>query len=145
MGEGNVDAAMVVHVRHADVTPGMGHDPVLNAAGRARAEELRRVLADADIGAIFITQYRRSRQTAEPLAADLGITPKVIDEVARIVEAIRTLPADSVALVVGHSDTVPEIIVRLGGPKIPEGIGEDEFDHLFVQAGRRLAHLRYGA
>jgi hypothetical protein len=42
---------------------------------------------------------------------------------------------------VGHTDTLPDISARLGGPSIP-ALGLTEFDHLFVRAGGRLTHLR---
>lgn len=131
-------------IRHADVPAGAGADPALSADGLARARELRHVLGDADIGAIFVTQFRRTQQTAEPLAADLGITPAVIDDVDQLVASIRALPSGSCALVVGHTNTVPGVIGGLGGPAIA-AIGATEFDNFFVLAQGRLIHLRYGA
>jgi len=131
-------------IRHADVTPGGGSDPPLNAKGVARAHELRHVLADARISRIFVSQFQRSQRTAEPLAADLGIVPAVVADVAGAVTAIRKLRATAVVLVVGHTTTLPDISAGLGGPAIP-AIGLSEFDHLFVHARGRLTHLRYGA
>jgi broad specificity phosphatase PhoE len=133
-----------VLIRHADVPAGAGIDPALSAEGLARARELRHVLRDTGIGAIFVTQFRRTKETAKPLAEDLGITPTVIDDVEPLVTAIRALPPGSRALVVGHTNTVPDVISGLGGPAIP-AIGATEFDNLFVQAQGRLIHLRYGA
>jgi broad specificity phosphatase PhoE len=139
------DCPVIVFLaRHADVTTGSGTDPVLSDAGTARAKVLRRMLADAGIGAIFTTSLKRSRQTAAPLASDLGLVPRVIDDVDDVVAALRDLPAATTALVIGHSNTVPVIIAGLGGPAIPN-IGEAEFDNLFVQAGPCLSRLRYGA
>jgi broad specificity phosphatase PhoE len=131
-------------IRHADVPSGAGSDPALSAEGLTRARELRHVLRDAGIGAVFVTGFRRTQETAKPLAADLGITPTVIDDVEPLVAAIRGLPPGSRALVVGHTNTVPGVIAGLGGPTIP-AIGAAEFDNLFVQAQGRLIHLRYGA
>jgi broad specificity phosphatase PhoE len=102
------------------------------------------VLRDAGISAIFVTQFRRTQETAKPLAADLDITPTVIDDVEPLVTAIRALPPGSSALVVGHTNTVPGVIIGLGGPAVSP-IGASEFDNLFVQAQGRLIHLRYGA
>ena len=134
----------MVLIRHADVTPVAGNDdPELNAAGQARAEELRHVLADTGVEAIFVTRFQRSQWTARPVAADLGLLPSVIDEVDAVVAAIGGLPASSVALVVGHTDTLPKITAGLGGPSIPP-IGATEFDHLFVHDRRHLIHFHYG-
>ena len=130
-------------IRHADVTPGSGSDPPLNAAGVARAQKLRHVLGDARISAIFVSQFQRTQRTGEPLAADLGLVPTVVGDVATAVAAIRTLPSAAVVLVVGHTTTLPDISARLGGPPIP-AIDLTDFDHLFVHTRGRLTHLRYG-
>ena len=66
--------------------------------------------------------------------------PRAISRLA----ALRTRPPSSVALVVGHTNTVPEIIAGLGGPA-DVTIDHDEFDRLFVLSGTRLTRLRYGA
>jgi phosphohistidine phosphatase SixA len=142
--------ATVVLIRHADTDGDPASTTALNATGLARAQALRRILAEAGIGAIFVTATRRSRETAAPLADDLGLTPTILGEddlvaaVPDIVKAIRALPLSAIALVVGHSHTLPHIIAGLGGTPIPM-IGATEFDHLFVQVGPRLTHFRYGA
>jgi broad specificity phosphatase PhoE len=133
--------AATVLIRHADVPTGAGSDPALSAAGSARAQALRHVLRDAGVGAIFVTTLRRTQETAEPLAGDLGIAPAVIDDVDDLLAAIRALPQDTCALVVGHTDTIPGVIAGLGGPPIA-AIGHAEFDNLFVLAPE-LVHLRY--
>ncbi|MBK8567319.1 MAG: histidine phosphatase family protein [Saprospiraceae bacterium] len=61
----------IVLVRHADRQGDLDQlEPVL---GTARANELARVLADANITAIYSTDKARTRATAEPLAKRLGI------------------------------------------------------------------------
>jgi broad specificity phosphatase PhoE len=130
-------------IRHADVD-GHGSDPELNAAGQARAQELVHVLGDAGVVAILITSLRRSQQTAAPVAAALGVDPTVADEVDDVIAAIRSRKRGDTVLVVGHTNTVPEIIAGLGGPA-GVTIGADEFDRLFVLCERRVTRLRYGA
>ncbi len=139
--------ATVVLIRHADVAGG-GDDPGLSAAGQARAQELRHVLADLPIAAIFVSSTQRTKQTASPLATKLGIAPtpmgNAFGPVGPIEDAIRALDASSVALVVGHTATVPQLIAELDGPpNVP--IGQTEFDRLFVLCSGRLITLRYGA
>jgi broad specificity phosphatase PhoE len=130
-------------IRHADVPAG-GGDQALSAGGTVRAQALRRVLRDAGISAIVVSHFKRTQQTAAPLAAHLGLVPRVAEDVAGAVAAILALQPDAVALVVGHTTTLPGISSGLGGPVLP-AIKPQEFDHLFVQAGRRVTHLRYGA
>jgi broad specificity phosphatase PhoE len=132
----------VVAVRHADVDP--GSDPPLNAAGQVRADELRHVLGDAGITAIFVTSWQRTRLTGEPLAADLGLVPVVEDDVAATIAAVRALPRTDAVLLVGHTNTIPDLVSGLGGPVIAP-IAATEFDRMVVIARGRLTSLRYGA
>jgi phosphohistidine phosphatase SixA len=134
----------VVLIRHADVTPGGGTDPPLNAAGVARAEELRHVFGDTGIQAIFVSEFLRTQQTAAPLAGDLGLIPAVIADTVATVSAIRALPSSAAALVIGHTNTLPAIASGLGASSFPT-IGATEFDRLFVLNRGRLTALRYGA
>jgi len=138
--------ALTILIRHADVPAAAGSDPALNSAGRARAKQLRHVLGDAGVGTIFVTQFRRTQRTAEPLAARLAIVPTVINQgdLALLADTIRNLPAHVVALVIGHTTTLPDICASLDGPPLP-AIGPTEFDRLFVLTQGVLAQLRYGA
>ena len=56
----------------------MATDPDLSEAGRARAASLAVMLKDAGIKAIYTTEYKRTRQTAEPLAKAIGVTATVV-------------------------------------------------------------------
>ncbi|WP_164200559.1 SixA phosphatase family protein [[Micrococcus luteus] ATCC 49442] len=133
----------VVLIRHADVTSGAGTDPPLNATGTARAQELKHVLGRSGITAIFVTSLQRTQATAKPLAEGLGLQPTVLDDPAHVVEAIRTLPGFTTVLVVGHSNTIPDLVVRLGGPTITP-IAANEFERLLIVTNGRLCNLRYG-
>jgi phosphohistidine phosphatase SixA len=141
-------AVTVFLTRHAERAGGgaMGHDDPLSPAGRERADLLARMLADAPIGSIFVTEFRRTQETAAPLARKLGVAPRQIPTVPATVAAIKALKSGT-ALVAGHSNTLPEIISGLGGPAIPK-IAEDEFDNLYILtiSGKdvTLVRLHYG-
>lgn len=126
-------AVTVFLTRHAERAGGggaMANDDPLSPAGRERADLLARMLADAGIQSIFVTEFKRTQETAAPLARKLGVAPKEIKGVPATVEAVRSVKSGAV-LVAGHSNTLPEIITALGGPAIPK-IAEDEFDNLYV-------------
>ena len=87
----------------------MAADPDLSEAGRARAQSLADVLKDAKITAIFATEFKRTQQTAAPLAKALGThgdDGHVEDDSRRSSRSSR--PPTGNVLVVGHSNTVPE-------------------------------------
>lgn len=125
---------VVRHAERADAGSAgatmMASDPELSEAGRARAQSLAAALKDAKIAAIYTTEYKRTRQTAEPLARALGIEVTVVParDTAALVEKLK---GEGNALVVGHSNTVGPIIERLGVAE-PVKLGDEDYDNLFV-------------
>jgi phosphohistidine phosphatase SixA len=129
---------LVFLVRHAErADAGMeaakvaGADPELSEAGLARANALAMLLKDAKITAILTTKFRRTRDTAQPLAKAAGIAAVVIDpmDAAGLVDKVKAAAGN--VLIVGHTNTVPDAIKALGVTE-PVTIGDDEFDNLFV-------------
>jgi broad specificity phosphatase PhoE len=149
-------------VRHAEKADVPGQDPPLSEAGRLRAEALARLLQSAGVKGIYTSQFLRTRQTAEPLAKRLGVTAssvplsvktsnqrEVSDESVRELTRKVEAHAGEAVLIVGHSNSIPEVIRMLGGDTVPK-IDESKFDDLFVvtvYAGGRakVVHLRYGS
>jgi phosphohistidine phosphatase SixA len=131
---------MVILVRHAE-RQSSGADPGLSAAGKRRAQLLSTMLAGAGVTAIFTSVARRTKDTAAPLAAATGLTPRVIDDDTAQAKA-QILGGGGCVVVVGHSDTVPEFIAALNGPA-GLTIADDQFDRMFVLgvAGNGAASL----
>ena len=140
----------IIIVRHAEVASTKhGGDPVLSDDGRTRALELARVLADTQLRTVYTTHLQRSRLTAEPLPRHAGEKPTVIDEVPAILAALRAEPWGATALVIGHSNTVPELVRGLTGQELPR-TEPIVFDRMWIvtltrDGGASLLRLRYGA
>lgn len=146
------EAQMVIVVRHAeraDAGAPAGNamtaapDPELSAAGKARAQALAAMLKDAGVTAIYTTEFRRTKDTAAPLAEALKITAEVVSsrDQAALITKIKANTKGAV-LVVGHSNTVPTIIKALGGADVT--VGESEYDSLFVVApGGATTRIRF--
>ena len=118
-------------VRHAE-KEAAGPNPGLSAAGRQRAAELARLLRGVGIDAIYSTNVARTLETATPLAAQQGLKIRFYDWDDMEALAASLLRQGGRYLVVGHSDTTPELVGLLGGePGTP--IDEaDEYDRLYV-------------
>lgn len=106
-------------------------DPDLSDTGRNRAQSLAVALKDAGITAIFVTEFRRTQQTAAPLAKALGLQPTIVaaKEIGTLVEKVKASTGN--VLVVGHSNTVPEVIAGLGAGKTVK-MTDNDFDNLFI-------------
>lgn len=123
---------LIILVRHAERAQAAATEDVpLTDAGRARAQRLAGLLAKAEIKTVFVTRFRRTQETAKPLADLLRLTPIEESDTEQLIAKLRT-HGDETVLVVGHSDTVPDVIKAFGGPAVT--IADDDFDDLFVLA-----------
>ena len=112
-------------VRHLN-TPAGERDPDLTARGAARRDRARRPgSAREPPRAIYVSDFRRTRQTAAPLAARLGLDPDRLRP-SRHAGADRAGPRQpGPVLIVGHSNTVPDIVEQLGGTRPGPLVHED--------------------
>ena len=146
--------SVVYLVRHAEkLAPMEGAappDPSLTQRGRARAEALARTLGTEPIDRILSTDTARTRETAAPLAERTGLEVEIYDH-----RALQELAAELAAtpgrhVVVGHSNTTPELVELLGGEPGDPSDEETEYDRLYVVAIPALGapitlQLRYGS
>ena len=131
---------LVYVIRHAEradggvVPAGMTTpaDPELSAEGEARAKKIAVMLADAGIKAIFTTEYKRTKNTAAPLATRLGVASQVVTskDTPGLIERLRKEHANDIVLVIGHSNSMPEIIKALGGGVVT--VADDDYTSMFV-------------
>ena len=131
---------LVYVVRHAEradggvVAAGMTApaDPELSPEGEARAKKIAAMLRDAGIKGIFTTEYKRTKNTAAPLAATLGITGQVVTskDTPGLIDRLKKEHANDIVLIVGHSNSVPAIIKALGGGDVT--LADDDYTSMFV-------------
>lgn len=145
----NPGVKTIIVVRHAEAEHQPGGDPALTADGRTRAVELARVLVDTPLHAVYRTHYQRSRETAAQLPRKAGDKATVIEDVPATVAAARAVPWGTTSLVIGHSNTISDLLRGLTGTALPA----DEpvlYDRIWIVTLARdgstsLVRLRYGA
>jgi broad specificity phosphatase PhoE len=134
--------------RHAE-KEAEGTDPSLNPTGVARAQALAHTLRDAGVTRIFTTEFKRTRETAAPLAEARHLPVTVVPGRAldSLVTLLQNLPAGSRALVVSHSNLVPVLVEKLSGERA-EPMTDAEYDRLYavtVSNGRGVVwYLHFG-
>jgi phosphohistidine phosphatase SixA len=138
-------------LRHAEKEP-TGSDPNLDSDGVLRADELKRILSSVSVNAIYSTPLNRTRQTVQPLATAKGIT---ISEYptekpyAQLVSEIISANRGKTVVIVGHSNTVPEILKQLSNNSFTVTINDSQYDNLFIVSLPEKLHatvtpLKYG-
>jgi phosphohistidine phosphatase SixA len=139
-------------VRHAEKAA--GNDPILTAAGNARAGDLMRKLQSEGIQKIYVSQYKRTQNTGDSLRLQLKIDTvhyaadtlcdKLISAIMEHGDFGKTI------LIIAHSNTIPQIIRKFGVTDYPYGdIPDNEFDNLFLitykKEKAKVKVMKYGA
>lgn len=131
----------IVLIRHAEKQVGAISDAPLAPPGEVRAARLAQMFGDAAsfgrVQKIYVTDTRRTQQTAAGVAQRLGLTPEVVagkSDAKAFARRVLKENRGGRALVVGHSNTVPEIVAALSGQSDVPPIGDEEFDTLYVVA-----------
>ncbi|GJM36409.1 MAG: phosphoglycerate mutase [Saprospiraceae bacterium] len=120
-------------VRHAEKADDGTKDPDLTDVGKARAERLATLLQPNGIEAVYSTAYKRTRQTAEPLATTLNLPiqeydPKATDLAKELIKANQ----GKTVLVVGHSNSTPTLVNQLIGKEKYSELDESVYGKLYV-------------
>jgi broad specificity phosphatase PhoE len=138
-------------VRHAEKDT--GNNPPLTKAGFERAGDLMRYLSSENISHIYSTKYKRTNQTADSIKLAKNLTTIIYeaDTIGNdLLNKINENGDDGkTILVVGHSNTVPKLIRRLGVTSYhTQNLGDYEFDNLFILTYKKrkikFKQLKYG-
>ena len=129
----------IVLIRHAEKQVNTISDAPLAPQGELRATRLAQMFGDASrfgrIQKIYVTDTRRTQQTAAALGQRLDLEPEIVEGKSDAADFARRVLRENRggrALVVGHSNTVPEIVAALADQSDVPPIGDEEFDTLYV-------------
>lgn len=144
----------IILVRHAEKDT-VGTDPSLNETGVKHALALAQLFGNSEISTIFVTQFRRTQQTVEPLATRLHLKPVVFNVdlssprryANALAKEILAKCAGSIVLVANHSNLIPLIIDALGAGNNTT-IDDHTYDDVFVvsrdsSGSAKLLKLKY--
>jgi broad specificity phosphatase PhoE len=141
----------VIALRHAETIDNTTFDPGLNDEGKERAAELVRILENVQVSHIYTTPLKRARETAVPLANKKNIIiSEYSPDTQRDVLTARILAENpgKVAVVIGHSNTIPALLQHMSKNTFGTPIPEFEYNNLFIASLHadvpRVLHLKYG-
>ncbi len=130
----NANATTVYLVRHAEKQTSDPHDrdPELTKAGIARAITAGEILNQIEFTAIYSSDYKRTRTTAKLIKGTRSTSVTLYDpgELEAFAKVLQSAPMDSVFLVVGHSNTTPQLAQLLSN-QVVTPIDESIYHHLY--------------
>lgn len=137
-------------VRHAEKEDASsatttGNDPALSEAGKVRAIVLRDELKKKHIRSIYTTNTQRARSTAQPLSEATGVAIQAYSSTDSLISQLKNVKQGSV-LVVGHSNTVDDIVNKLcGETKVEKDLTDSQYDNLFIVTykGKKITFTRH--
>lgn len=120
-------------VRHAEKADDGTKDPALTETGADRSERLAAFLSDANIKYVYSTDYQRTRNTAAPLAAAIGSSVNIYDpsDLSVMASIVDSLKGNNI-LIVGHSNTTPNLTNLIIGEEKYQPIDESDYSNLFI-------------
>lgn len=118
-------------VRHAEKQDDGTRDPALTEAGTKRAQTIADMLKTVDLTAVYSTNYKRTRSTAQPTAKQAGLELKFYDprQLEAFADKLKTLSGNF--LIVGHSNTTPVLAGALTGQAMEE-IQHHQYDRIYI-------------
>lgn len=128
-----VDATTTVYlIRHAEKQRDGSTDPVLTGLGQFRANKWAELFKEVDLAAIYSTDTRRTRATAEPTASSKRKEISLYDSSAVDYQAFIARHRGQSVLVVGHSNTTPAFSNGLTGEQKYQELADDNNAALFT-------------
>ena len=121
-------------IRHAekDRSDSTNKNPSLTIQGLERANKWALFFKDKNIAAVYSTNYIRTQQTALPIAKEQNI--EIISYTAKelISEKFIANNKGKNIVIVGHSNTTPELVNSLLGERKYKDIADSENNNLFL-------------
>ena len=126
----------IILVRHVekDTAPTADKkDPELAESGKERAKKLVTATKKYKFDEIYSTDFKRTRQTAEPTAAKRKKSVQTYDasKPQELVDKIMASKNDKF-LVVGHSNTIPQLANLIGKRQVFRDLLDTEYSVIWV-------------
>jgi broad specificity phosphatase PhoE len=124
---------IVRHAEKAVAGANMSTDVPLSDKGKERAEALKELLEKKKIAFVFSTNTIRTKTTAQPTTDYFGLKTGIYGPIPDSIFISKLKSLKKNVLVVGHSNTVDDIVNMLcNEKKVPGDLKDSEYDNLFI-------------
>ncbi|MGH2666696.1 histidine phosphatase family protein [Flavobacterium sp.] len=118
-------------IRHAEKMDN-SKNPDLSAIGSERAGNWNRIFSAISFDAIYSTDYKRTIQTATPIAEKNKKEISIYNPQSVTITEFKKETSGKTVLIVGHSNTIPTFVNLLIGKKTFGDIEETVFGNLYI-------------
>lgn len=132
-GAGYAQKKTIILVRHAEKADATSVDPELSPDGKLRADRLMKIVKRYRPGAIYSTDFRRTRDTAAPMAKKRGLAVQTYDakKPEELIDQIMKSKTKRF-MIVGHSNTIPGLANLLGKKDLFRNLDDHEYGAIWI-------------
>lgn len=129
--QGNISTVYLIrHFEKQVATNATGKDVSLSAEGKNYALALPQALLGANIKEIYSSPYKRTRESAYATAKAFSVEIQEYDPRKLTTIASHAINSNANMLIVGHSNTTPELFALLGCYELH--ISETDYNQVYV-------------
>lgn len=126
------EATQIYILRHTEKADDVSEDPELSPLGIKHAKYWKKVLQHIEFNQVLTTDFRRNIQTAKLLSAESSVNPELYYPMSfDVLKFIRQIQGQTV-LIIGHSNTIPDMVNRLIGESKYPPMSHNNYDLLFT-------------
>jgi phosphohistidine phosphatase SixA len=138
----NTEGSVFFIIRHSEKDTAGGSNADLIPTGRGRAEALRKMLKKVKIAGVYSTDKPRTRHTAEPTAKAKKLSVELYDA-KKQADLLRGLvDKKGKFLVVGHSNTVHQLVNTLTGKEDEKEFSESDYSRLYIVSVKKIGDAK---
>ncbi len=131
--QAQTELSTFILVRHAEKVDNSA-DPDINQQGSERAIRLAALLKETKLTHIYASDFKRTRLTVKAVSDEHQLTPEIYNskKIENLAMDLQRLPAGSTVLVVGHTNTTPQLANLLLGKPTYRAFEESDYGNIIV-------------
>lgn len=143
-GFNDKDVTVFFIVRHAEKDTAGGTNADLNAEGRSRANALVSIFKKIHIHKVYSTDKPRTKNTAKPLAAFKHCPVEIYDAKRQkeLLESLIKLEKSKKIFIVGHSNTVPQLVNILRGSDVEKDLADNDYSTMYIVSVKQIGDAK---
>lgn len=138
----NTEGSVFFIIRHSEKDTTGGSNADLNPVGRDRAKALQKMLKKVKIQGVYSTDKPRTKHTAEPTAKNKHLPVEIYDPKKQKELLTGLVNKKGKFLIVGHSNTVPQLVNILTGNEEEKEFSESDYTRFYIVSLKKIGEAK---